>query len=76
MTFKSFSSNRVVSIWNRLPTDLRQEQSSDGFVRKLNSFYYLIFQTLLTVIIFALGQVLVDVKRVRDIWIIIPVITQ
>ena len=43
-TFKSFYSNRVVSIWNRLPTDLRQEQSLDGFVRKLNSFYYLKFQ--------------------------------
>ena len=40
-TFKSFYSNRVVSIWNKLPTDLRQEQSLDGFVRKLNSFYYL-----------------------------------
>ena len=67
----SFYSNRVVSIWNRLPTDLRQEQSLDGFVRKLNSFYYLKFQTLLTMIVFALGQVLVDVRRVRDIWIII-----
>ena len=44
-TFKSFYSNRVISIWNRLPTDLRQEQSLDGFVRKLNSFYYLKFQT-------------------------------
>ena len=43
-TFKSFYSNRVVSIWNRLPTDLRQEQSLDGFVRELNSFYYLKFQ--------------------------------
>ena len=43
-TFKSFYSNRVVSIWNRLPADLRQEQSLDGFVRKLNSFYYLKFQ--------------------------------
>ena len=42
--FKSFYSNRVVSIWNRLPTELRQEQSLDGFVRKLNSFYYLKFQ--------------------------------
>ena len=42
-TFKSFYSNRVVSIWNRLPTDLRQEQSLDDFVRKLNSFYYLMF---------------------------------
>ena len=31
-TFKSFYSNRVVSIWNRLTTDLRQEQSLDGFV--------------------------------------------
>ena len=43
-TFKSFYSNRVVSIWNRLPADLRQEQSLDGFVRKLNNFYYLKFQ--------------------------------
>ena len=59
-TFKSFYSNRVVSIWNRLPMDLRQEQSLDGFVRKLNSFYYLKFQ-----------KVLVDVRRVRDILIII-----
>ena len=42
-TSKSFYSNQVVSIWNRLPTDLRQEQSLDGFVRKLNSFYYLKF---------------------------------
>ena len=25
-TFKSFYSNRVVSIWNRISTDLRQEQ--------------------------------------------------
>ena len=29
--FKSFYSNRVVSIWNRLPMDLRQEQSLDGY---------------------------------------------
>ena len=37
---------RMVSIWNRLPTDLRQEQSLDGLVRKLNIFfyYYLKFQ--------------------------------
>ena len=43
-TFKSFYSNRVVSIWNRLPTDLRHEQSQDCFVRKLNGFYYLKFK--------------------------------
>ena len=27
--------------WNRLPTDLRQEQSLDGSLRKLNSFSYI-----------------------------------
>ena len=42
-TFTSFYSNRVVSTWNILPKDLCQEQSLDGFVRKLNSFYYLKF---------------------------------
>ena len=41
-----FYSNRVVSILNRLPTNLRQEHSLDGFVRKLNSFYYLKFQNI------------------------------
>ena len=43
-TFNFFYSNRVVSIWKRLPTDLRKEQSLDGFVRKLNRFNYLKFQ--------------------------------
>ena len=61
-------SNRMVGIWNRLPTDLRQEQSLDGFVRKLNSFYYIKFQNTFNC---ALGQDLVDVRRVLDFLIII-----
>ena len=43
-TFKHFNSNRVVSIWNSLPKDLRQEQTMTSFVRQLNSFYYLKFK--------------------------------
>ena len=58
----------MVSIWNRLPTDLRQKLSLDGFVRELNSFYYLKFQNTFSCDTVALGQVLVDVRRVRDIW--------
>ena len=69
-TFKSFYSNRVVSIWNRSPTDLRQEQSLDGFVRKLNSFYCLKFQKTFNCDNVCSCQVLVDVRRVRDILII------
>ena len=37
-TFFILYLNRVVSIWNNLPKDLRQEQSLDGFVRELISF--------------------------------------
>ena len=37
-TFKHFYSNRVVSIRNSLPKDLRQEQTMTSFVRQLNSF--------------------------------------
>ena len=36
---KHFYSNRVVSIWNSLPKDLRLEQTSTSFVRQLNTFY-------------------------------------
>ena len=43
-SFKHFYSNRVVSIWNSLPKDLRQEQTMTSFVRQLNSFYYLKFE--------------------------------
>ena len=43
-TFKHFHSNRVVSIWNNLPKDLRQERTMTSFVRQLNSFYYLKFE--------------------------------
>ena len=43
ITFKHFYSNRVVSIWNSLLKDLRQEQTLTSFVglRQLNIFYYL-----------------------------------
>ena len=38
-TYKGYYSNRIVTLWNKLPPELRADHSLDIFVGELDAFY-------------------------------------